>query len=173
MQASDLATLRLAGGKLEQKVGATWQNKRWIDLDMETPDQEFILIGKPWQALASRSPKWTPEWCFTKPSLDMTGFWATPGHMKMCLGLVAYEKKVFSWWGCDGKVAQTKKHIQSRFMDFVQISAGNKFTGQILSISKLRDDFVVETKLFFLSSAGSKWVQLHSHNPGWPAARPL
>jgi len=105
-------------------------------------------------------------------SLDMQGFWACSDFKMQCPGLVACEKKLLSWWGFDGKLAKVKQEVQQRFAEFAQTRYGEKFTGQLLSISQLKDDAVVLTKLFYLSSPeANKWVQLHCHKPGWPSVK--
>jgi hypothetical protein len=177
LQPSDLCTLRLEGGQLETKVGDTWMARRWVDVDMELPDQQLIhaLVQTDWETLAGLGFQVTrvdvPVMSHSA-SLDMQGFWACSDFKMQCPGLVACEKKLLSWWGFDGKVAKVKQEVQQRFAELAQTRYVEKFTGQLLSISQLKDDAVVLAKLFYLSSPeANKWVQLHCHKPGWPSVK--
>ena len=49
---------------------------------------------------------------------------------------------------------------------------GSQFSGQLLSVSSVKEGEVDETKLFFFNKADAQWVQLQRHKPGWVAVLP-
>ena len=177
LQAADLATLRLSGGQLEELRGSVWVRRRWLDIDMEAADQTLIkdLVQSDWEVLAGGGFQVTrvdvplPS---GGGSLDMVGFWGKHDKMQSCPGLCAYEKKVLSWRGFDRKVIDLKQNVRKKFEDLLQTHMGREFSGQLLSVSSVKEGEVDETKLFFFSKADSQWQQLQRHKSGWPAVLP-
>ena len=174
LQADALAVLRLSGGDLKLKKGISWRKQLWIDIDMEPGDRELIrnLVQSDWVTLGELGFQVTRvdvRDASGTGSADMVGFWADATHMESCPGLVAYEKKMFSSRGFDRNVEKAKNKCKQQFLERAQSSSsGARFTGQLLSVSEVKDDTVVDTKVFYCSSVGANWNQLHAPRPGWP-----
>ena len=49
---------------------------------------------------------------------------------------------------------------------------GSQFSGQLLSVSSVKEGEVDQSKLFFVNKADAQWVQLQKHKPGWVAVLP-
>ena len=54
----------------------------------------------------------------------------------------------------------------------IQTATGSQFSGQLLSVSSVKEGEVDQSKLFFVNKADAQWVQLQRHKPGWVAVLP-
>ena len=159
---SSESTLLLKGGKLQLWQDGEWKNKLQIEIELAPNNCRLLkeLIEQDLHTFTHESLQITKVDCKMPNKLgshDCLGYFAGGPHMSQCTGLVTVEKKIFGWYGFDSKVAECKKEVKARFTKLV--AKDTRITGQLLSISELRDASILQTTVYFLAGPDedSQW----------------
>lgn len=151
------------GSKLEVRQSGKWVAVKKLDIDLSKEDGDFIstcvqMDVETWAKLGLHVTGVDVPMRGRLGFHDVLGFFAEGPWKSVCGGLVSVEKKLASMRGFDGKVQRHKNDVKKRFCKLAREDP--RISGQLLSVSMVKGDFVGGTSLYFLGSPRGQWERV-------------
>ena len=156
------------GSKLEVLQSGKWVAMMELDINLSKEDGDFIstcvrMDLEMWANLRLHVTGVDVPMRGRLGFHDVLGFFVQSRWKSVCGGLVSIEKKLASASGFDGRVQRHQDEVKKRFQKLVREDP--RISGQLLSVSMVKGDFVGGTSLHFWGSPHGQWerVAVTSH----------